>query len=43
MKRRYKLCPHGMMRMRCPLCQDDIEDRRIDLLVEDENNIGRED
>ncbi len=42
MEKRFRLCHHGVMRMRCPLCKDDIKDRRINLLVADESNIGKE-
>lgn len=42
MEKKFKICPHGMMYQKCPLCKDDIEERRIDKLIENEDLVGKE-
>ena len=42
MEKKFKLCQHNEIRCKCPICQDDVEEKRIDMLVNDESKVGKD-
>ena len=42
MRKKYLLCPHNIMYIKCPICKDNVKDRRIDLLLSEGVNYERE-
>ncbi len=36
-RKRFELCPHGEIRERCPLCVDEADETRLELLLEQDD------
>jgi hypothetical protein len=41
MEKQFRLCQHNMITLECPICKYEVKEKRIEMLINDERNVGK--